>query len=653
MKNNNKYISWTPHIYALVCFFLISVFSGCESSIEDSQPVSDDDIPTDDIGNPNTSFYVLPKLEAPMHYPGIAIYTADMAKNRSTEVNSEWVIRKSQNVSVSSEILRNGYNAMHKISFDRIVSNSDYLEFVMAIHGQLVNRVPVPDAFLNNLTGISFRAVSYETPVKLSVGAFNIDGVLIHSEEFEVNQDEMQSYEMALNNEELHHIAFTINGENQDLSTFHDGAIGIDDVYLTNTENTAFEPALDDTQFLNWLKTSSIRFFLWNYRDVDGERGVVLESSDGTNKVSLSGIGYAYAVFILAEQDNLISAMGAKERILSMLKWQEAQNWYNGSEGVFGFPYHYFDVNGNGLYDNSPEAVSTIDWAMCAAGLRTVKQKYAMDTEIVSLCNTLLNRPQWLEVIHNNPNDSYKYGRISKGLASNGDKNGQVWGDAFSEETEIIYLEALASGQVNEIDLNRIYREQKNGYYVSWFGCGFTYNWMQLWTGAVEPYYSNSSAAFQNDAATANSSFGQTYMGLTACGTASGVESNGFINWNRYISNQGSSVSGANSSEVIQISPAPYGAALAIPFIPSEAIQSLRNYVSLGYYHPLLGLPDNIRINELPDNIDVPVPNWNPYDLNIAAFALAIEQYQQNSIAQYYLSDSSVATSLQTLIQSF
>lgn len=634
----------------LCSMFLIGCL-GCEDSVEESQPDNNND--SSNNNDPANAVYVLPNLDKPKHFPGIAIYTADMAKSRSTEVNSEWVIRKSQNVSVSSEILRNGYNALHKISFNRIENNSDYVEFVMAIHGKLVNRIPVQEVFLNGLTGISFRAVSYHTPINLTVEAYNIGGTLIDAKTFEIDEEDMLSYTFPLTSQELHSLAFKINGENQDLTTFRNGAIGIDDVYITNTTTTPFVPPMDDNEFLNWIKTTSINYFLWNYKDLGGGKGVVMESSYDTNKVSLSGIGYSYANYILAEQENLITPFDAKTRILSMLKWQEAQNWNNGSEGVFGFPYHYFDANGNGLYNHSPEAVSTIDWAMCAAGLRTVKQRYAADAEIVNICNTLLNRPQWANAIHNNPNDNYKFGRITKGFSSSGNKNGQVWGDAFSEETELIYLEALASGQVDNLDLNRIFREQKNGFYPSWFGSGFTYNWLQLWTGAIEPYRTNSTLAYLSDASTSSGRFGTSYIGLTACGTISTIESSGFINWDRYIGNQGSSVSGANSNGVIQISPAPYGAALAVPFIPTEAIQSLRNYASLGYYHPLLGFPDNIRLEDLPNGLNVPAPNWNPYDINIGCIAMAIDQYQQNSIAQYYMSDDNVTESLQNLIESF
>lgn len=640
-------------ITGCVLFSVISTIS-CSNGDDVEVIVQSDPDPDPDGDSPTNKNYVLPNFSLPVHYPGIAIYTADMGKNRTTEVNSEWVIRNSQQTNVSSEIIRNGYNAMHKISFDGFNSGSDYFEFVVAIYGKLINRIPVPEVFLKNLNGIGFRAVSYGVPIKITLEAFNLEGSLIKSENFEISTDEMKSYSMTINDQSLHHFSFNVEGENQDLSTFSEGALGIDDIYLNNDINEPFQPPLDDNQFIEWLKKSSINYFLWNYRDLGNGRGVVLEASDETTRVSLSGIGYAYAIYILAENENMISPQLARERVLSMLKWQKAQNWFNGSGGIYGFPLHYYNADGSGLYQNDPAAVSTIDWAICAAGLRTVKQKFSSDAEIVGICNELLNRPMWEQTIHTATNDSYRFGRISKGLnANNGAKNGQVWADAFSEETEIIYLEALASGKVNNLDLGRIFREQKGGYYVSWFGAGFTYNWLQLWMGSKEPYKSNSIAAYQSDAATCNSQFGKPIMGLTACATISNVSNNGFISWDQYISNQGAFISGANTAEVIQISPAPYGAALSLPFIPNESIQALKSYIDIGYYHPLLGLPDNIRINDLPQNLDVPVPNWNSFDINIGPIAIAIDQYQQNIIANYYMSDTAVEQGLQRLIQSF
>jgi hypothetical protein len=626
--------------YYLFCALMMSAIS-CSKDKVDSSP------PTRPVG------FKLEHLAAPSHYAGIPVFTADMSKIKATELNSEWVVRQSSTLSTSSSILRNGFNSLLKINFDGFSVSSDYMEFVVAIFGKLTNKVTAPAELLSNVNGISFRAVSYDVPIELSVQALDINNVVISTEKFAVKQDAMKQYNFAFNVQNLHHLSFKIIGSNQ-ISPFKKGAIAIDDVYLTNNNPLAFTPPIDDAGFLKWLKESSLRYFLWQYRTIDGNRSIVLEHYDDDNIVSLSGIGYAYAAFILAYQERMITESSAKQKITAILKWQQAQNWNNGSEGKFGFPLHYYNANGTGKYPTDASAISTIDWAICAAGIRVVRQKFSSDSEISTICTELLTRPQWQEVIANDPNNTYELGRIVKGFkASTGVKSPGVWADAFSEETELVYLEALASGKVNNLDLTRILRQKKQGFYVSWFGCGFTYNWLQLWTGTQEPYYSNSVLAYQQDAITAKSKFGKPLMGLTACATVSGVDTNGFINWSQYISNQGSGVSGAATAEVIQISPAPYGAALALPFQQAAALAALREYVKLGFYHPLLGLPDNVRINSLPSGIGEAVPNWNPYDINIGSIAMAIEQIQQNTIRNLYLKDNQISINLTKLKGSF
>jgi hypothetical protein len=588
-------------------------------------------------------------------YPGIPVYTATMGKYGYTELNSAWKIGKSPSVSASSRILRTGYDSQLKISFDNFSVASDYVEWVVAIFGSLTNRVAVPNELLANVKGISFRAKSYDVPVELSVQALDIYGNVLSTEKFAVIKDEMKSYNFVFNTLNFHHLSFKIKRDEQNDANFITGAITIDDVYLTNNDIKSFQPPADDVAFLKWIKESSLRYFLWQYRvvGINGTQGTVLEHYEDDNKVSLSGIGYAYSAFILAAHQGMISESTAKQRISSILKWQQAQNWFNGSQGKFGFPLHYYNVNGTGKFANNPSSVSTIDWAMCAAGIRVVRQKYNSDSEIVAICDELLGRPQWNEVIANDSNNTHELGRIIKGLnASTGVKSAGVWADAYSEETELIYLETLASGKVNTLNLTRIYRQKKDGQFVSWFGCGFTYNWLQLWTGVQEPYQSTSILAYQKDAITSNAKFGLPLMGLTACTTlnlSAPMDSNGFIKWDSYISNQGSSVSGAPSSEVSQINPAPYGAALALPFQRASSITALREFVKQGFYHPLLGLPDSVRINELPAGIEKPIPNWNPFDINIGPIALAIEQTQQNTIGILYLRDNQITTNLTKL----
>lgn len=620
---------------------IISILYSCSNEIEE------------DI-TPDNSIFQVPSLSSPSYYAGIPIYTVDMAKNRVTDVNSEWVIRKSLSVSFSSEIKRNNFNSVHKINFENISNNNDYLELTMSLYGKLTNRVPIPTELLKDLNGISFRAVSYINPITLTLEARDINNTIIKSEDFVVSTKSMETFKMNISDKSVHQIALKISKEKQNESFSREGAIAIDDVYINNNLNKIFTPPLSNTEIVQWLKESSIRYFLWNYRQVNGNQGVVLEASDNPTKVSVSGIGYAYAMFILAENEGLLSTEETKNRILAMLNWQKAQNWFNGSQGKFGFPFHYYNSDGSGLYSSNPEAASTIDWAICASGLRTVKQKYNSDANIVSICDELLNRPEWEKMIHTNANDTYRFGRITKGINGiTGAKNGQVWGDAFTEESEIIYLEALASGKVNNLDLTRIFRETKNGFYVSWFGSGFTYNWLQLWTGAIEPYKTNSTSAYQADASSCITAFGKPYMGLTACSTISNSDSSGFLEWNSYLGNQGAGISGANSSEVVQLSPAVYGAVLALPFDSNRAMNAIKEFINIGYYHPLLGLPDNIRLKNFPTGVNVPVPNWSTFDINVAPLGMAIDMYQQNIISNLYMKDNNVKNNLEKLIQSF
>lgn len=606
----------------------------------------------DILSNEDGGGGIEPPVEVINHifYPGIPVYTATMGKYGFTELNSEWLIRKSSSVSASSSILRTGYDSQLKISFDNFSATSDYVEWAVAIFGKLTNRATVPDELLANVKGISFRAKSYDVPVKLSVQALDIEENVISTEKFAVKQDEMKSYNFVFNTQNFHSLSFKIKGNEQNSTDFKKGAITIDDVYLTNNDIKEFQPPTEDIAFLKWIKESSLRYFLWQYRSVDNGIGTVLEHYADTDKVSLSGIGYAYAAFILAAQEGMISESTAKQRILSILKWQQAQDWDNGSDGKYGFPLHYYGLDGTGKWPSDASAVSTIDWAMCAAGIRVVRQKYISDNEIFAICDELLDRPQWQKVVANNASNTYEYGRIIKGFnAFTGTPSPGVWADAYSEETELIYLEALASGKVNTLDLSRVYRQKKQGQFVSWFGAGFTYNWLQLWTGTQEPYKSTSILAYQQDAITSNFKFGLPLMGLTAGSTLSELDSNGFVKWNQYISNQGSSVSGASSGQIIQISPAPYGAALGLAFQPSYAMTALREYVKLGFYHPLLGLPDAVRINNLPTGLTKPMPNWDPFDINIGPIAMAIEQTQQNTIGKLYLKDNQINTNLTKL----
>lgn len=169
---------------------------------------------------------------------------------------------------------------------------------------------------------------------------------------------------------------------------------------------------------------------------------------------------------------------------------------------------------------------------------------------------------------------------------------------------------------------------------------------MQLWTGTKEwdlvnnvyqgisatntKFYDNSVSAYNADYDASNAQFLVPYMGLTASSTVSAIDGNGFVDYGQYISNQGSLKHLANAEEVVQVAPAPYGAALALPFAKPKALEAIRAFIDLGFYHEYMGLPDNVVFEEI--GVLKPLPNWNQLDINMAPIAMAIDQMSTNPI---------------------
>lgn len=583
--------------------------------------------PVDDPGE------IISEVDSAAYNIGIPLYNADQGKEFWTEFNSQ---------------IRPYWTDGARVGFRRLYFNDNpYLECLaekdagyfgvrMAFFKTLFDDQILPATISDKVTGLSFNALGYGQDL-LNVKVLDADKKVIAEERFELEAMKFKTYSFSFESSHAKEVIFycTTTGPADSVR------FGLDDVYFKTDEVQAFSPPPSDADFLAWLKRSSFHFFDWNYVSLPGGKGVVLESSTDTDKVSLSGLGYAYAVFILAAEEGYITQAEAKSRISAMLNWQMDQNWFDGSGGWHGFPHHYFKKDGS--YYRAD--VSTIDWAICAAGIRVVRQYYPDDAQIVSMAEALLSRPDWTAALAAGDKIAMGFDGLT------GEMNDYRWALAFSEETELVYLEAVASGDLDPGIFEAIIREEKGGFYPSWFGAGFTYNWLQLWTGPLEPYKTNATAAFDIDASTSLNAFGLPLIGLTACSTVKEVRPEGFLNWDSYISNQGGSVHGAPSG-VIRISPAPYGAALALPFTYDKAMAALRAFAGMGYYHEYLGLPDNVRIAGLPDGVR-PAPNWNPYDINIGPIILAIEQVQGNRIGALYLSDPSIHETLDLLVESF
>ena len=143
---------------------------------------------------PQVKNYEIEVLDSPLHYAGIPLMTCDMAKYRSTEMNSEYVIRSSSSVSTSTEIIRNGYNSLLKINFDNLNDPSDYVELAVSCFGKIVDKTPMPEELAGLVEGVSFRVVSFDNPFELLVEAQDNAGNVINSARYAVGQELMKEY---------------------------------------------------------------------------------------------------------------------------------------------------------------------------------------------------------------------------------------------------------------------------------------------------------------------------------------------------------------------------------------------------------------------------------------------------------------------------
>lgn len=609
------------HLLKIVCLFTLIQLSGCKSS----------DIDPKDPSDSSTVAVMTSLVDSTKFNLGIPLYTGDQRKKSMTEFNTSM---ESFKAGRTWSILRMG--EFEKNPHMECLADGEDGSFGVRMNffKPSLDKPYLPKELADKVTGLSFNVFGY-VEAELNVWILDENEEVITSEIFELSELKVKSYVLSFNATTAKEVLFF--SKNADGNT----KFGIDDVYLTTSDTKPFLPPTSDAEFLSWLKRSSFNFFDWNYVQHTGGQGFVLESNTDSDKISLSGIGYAYPIFIIAGEEGYLSPGEAKNRVKSMLQWQLDQDWFDGSGGWYGFPHHYFKPDGTYAWPD----VSTIDWAMCASGIRTAKQFYSDDSEIAAMADELLARPDWKVTLAADD-------KIAMGFnGTNGEMNDYRWALAFSEETEIVYLEAVASGDLDADIFNSIIRKKQDGFYPSWFGAGFTYNWLQLWTGAIEPYKSNATAAFNIDASSCQDKFGVPVMGLTACSTVGEFTIDGFLNWNQYISNQGG-LTRLTSGSVLQISPAPYGAALGLAFTYDKSLAALREFVKMGYYHEYLGLPDNVRMRNLPEGFHK-APNWDPFDINIGPMILAIEQAGENRVGKAYLSDEKVSEAIDLLIQSF
>jgi hypothetical protein len=495
----------------------------------------------------------------------------------------------------------------------------------------------LPREVAADVTGVRLCARAVGRPVRLKLEAKDAARRIIAMEFFEAG-DEWETFAMPLSALRLKELVFVIERRRQ---LADEGVLRLDDVSLVCRPGSAWRLPQSDEGILPWAHDRGLRYFLWNYREPAHGLGFVPERSNAPDLISMAGMGYALAAFVIAEDEGLLSAAEARRRVLAMLRWIESLDVESGAAGHHGLPSHFLHPDGSRTGGSED---STIDWAICAAGVRVARQRYRDDTEVAALCAALLERPDWRQMLR--PDN-----RFSHGFRADGSPIPYDWGSSFTEEAWLVALEAAATGKVEPSVFDGLNREEREGFWPSWHGSGFTYNWLQLWTGPWEPLAANSRKAYARDAAFCRRELGLSLMGFTACGTFSRMAPDGFLVWDTYEGNTGSDVHLSGEGTVNHRIVCPYGAALAVPFIPETAVPVLAEYVRMGAAHPMIGFADSLRVADLPEGVPGPVPNWTQYAIDTGPAWMAIEAFSPGGgrVASLYRFDADIARALEEL----
>jgi hypothetical protein len=641
--------------------------------------------------------------DVPTKLAGIPILTFDGAEYGMTEFNSEYSITSDDNMTVTSNIIHKGADRYLKIhAKNKNLGTIGTVKIKISFFGMLNDGQEIPAEIGNTITGIRYKRINNGVPPSRSpivtFKAKDVHNGRIPSTSTSPSDDSDSNWKTrsikpidGFNYNNLKTFTIAIKVDPEATAEFY-----LDDLYLENGSSTDWTLAdydintdgvtaeTNDDEFLDWLQRSAIRYFLWNYREVNvkGNIGaVVLESPTDVNKVTPSGIGFGIAATILAAEKGMITDLVAQDRIQKMITWLANLNPNDGVDGWHGIPWHYLkrDYNDGSVFGVGDGEVSTIDWAICTAALRVARQKYETVTTIKNNVDALLGNTKWGKFMVVSYSDPTSHLITDSRMSMDCDpltgdpNNGNFWGLAFSEETELVYGEALAamyqfffngesdeSDYVFEEDLQFIERTKKDCFFPSWFGAGFTYNWYQLWAGNDDEdaysgksiYNDNSIKAYTHDYNTAMTLFGKPYMGFTAVSCIDEIYDDGWIDHNRYVSNQGSNKHLTDDDEeVVQVAPAPYGAALALPFTKNNAVEALREYVNLGFYNQYLGLPDNVQLTNLKGL--APVPSWKQIELNMGPMALAIDQLNDKTISRLYLDNFEAGLAVNEMLVDF
>lgn len=354
---------------------------------------------------------------------------------------------------------------------------------------------------------------------------------------------------------------------------------------ISRPENPSGQIAFsaEDDRLLEKISYASFQFF---WKEAHPQSGLVRDKT-GVEVCSVASLGFGLAALPIGAERGFVSREEACERALKILRTLRASNAHH--EGVY---CHFIDLaNGHTTSEGYESGASTIDTALLVAGAIVAGEYFG--GQVNQLAEELFARVNWRAFV--NPANGQVYmtwvPEPDKPMSRAGHFESQTW-DWYSDETLLIVL-------LGQSAPNREYRlapktltnwiRRKGSYkgkefIISWPGTLFTYMFAHCFYDfkrmgpdpqGVDWFENTRQAAKANrDWCRDHSAEFKTYhkyrWGITA---GSGPN-------HRYVV-PGHQPRGADGDKPEGGTLHPYGAAMALPFLPEDSIMALRHMYSL------------------------------------------------------------------------
>ncbi len=367
---------------------------------------------------------------------------------------------------------------------------------------------------------------------------------------------------------------------------------------------------ISDDDLLEEISEAAFLFFV---KEADPESGLVRDKT-GVEFCSIASVGFGLAAMPIAAEREWLSHQEAESRVLRALRTLASSSAHH--HGVF---CHYIDLHtGEATRLGYEQVASTIDTALLMAGAITAGRYFS--GECGKLAEDLFSRVNWRRFV--NPDKCQVYMAWQPEHFDNTNGPGRfrkaTWNWYTDEALLICLLGLSAPNERYRLPTNCLIKWKRprgrygNGeqFIYTWPGTFFTYTFAHCFydfrnTGrdaqGVDWFENTRRAAAANrewcrDNATRFRTYGRDRWGITACSGPG----------NRYIV-PGHQPRGAKGNAPAGGTLAPYGAAMALPFLRDDAIAALRHMRNLNVDgRPIwrdpeqggYGLPDAFNIDE-------------------------------------------------------